>query len=457
MAINKKLIHFNKKSDFESEVAKGNILNYSICFIADTKEIYTHGNYYSQVSEAPIDGQKYIRVDGAWYVLSTSSSSTDGLMSSSDKTKLDGIESGAQKNTVLGVKGNSESSYRTGNINITKTNIGLGNIDNTSDLSKPISTATQKALDGKVDKIAGKGLSTEDFTGAYKTVLDNLPTNYAPLVDGLVPAANLPSYVDDVIEAKSKNKFPTTGESGKIQVALDTNLTYRWGGTEYVEISKSLALGETANTAYAGNKGAANATAIATHTGNTNNPHSVTKSQVGLGNVDNTSDLNKPVSTAQQTALDKKVDKVTGYGLSKNDFTDTLKNKLDGIAKGAQVNSITGVKGSSEGTYRTGNVSISASNIGLGNVNNTSDADKPISTAQQTALDKKVDKVSGKGLSTNDYTTNEKTKLAGIESGANKTVIDSALSSTSTNPVQNKIVKTSIDEINTKISWKTIE
>ena len=92
MAINKKLIHFNKKSDFESEVAKGNILNYSICFIADTKEIYTHGNYYSQVSEAPIDGQKYIRVDGAWYVLSTSSSSTDGLMSSSDKTKLDGIE-----------------------------------------------------------------------------------------------------------------------------------------------------------------------------------------------------------------------------------------------------------------------------------------------------------------------------------------------------------------------------
>lgn len=171
MAINKKLIHFNKKSDFESEVAKGNILNYSICFIADTKEIYTHGNYYSQVSEAPIDGQKYIRVDGAWYVLSTSSSSTDGLMSSSDKTKLDGIESGAQKNTVLGVKGNSESSYRTGNINITKANIGLGNVDNTSDLNKPISTATQSALDGKVDKVSGKQLSTNDYTTAEKNKL----------------------------------------------------------------------------------------------------------------------------------------------------------------------------------------------------------------------------------------------------------------------------------------------
>ena len=73
------------------------------------------------------------------------------------------------------------------------------------------------------------------------------------------------------------------------------------------------------------------------------------------------------------------------------------------------------------------------------------------------ALGNKVDKVAGKGLSTNDYTTDEKTKLSGIEAGANKTIVDSALSSASTNPVQNKIIKASIDEINTRISWKTIE
>lgn len=73
------------------------------------------------------------------------------------------------------------------------------------------------------------------------------------------------------------------------------------------------------------------------------------------------------------------------------------------------------------------------------------------------ALGNKVDKVTGKGLSTNDYTTDEKTKLSGIEAGANKTIVDSALSSASTNPVQNKIIKASIDEINTRISWKTIE
>lgn len=52
---------------------------------------------------------------------------------------------------------------------------------------------------------------------------------------------------------------------------------------------------------------------------------------IGLGNVDNTSDANKPVSTAQQTALNKKVDKVTGKGLSTNDYTDEDKEKLDGI------------------------------------------------------------------------------------------------------------------------------
>ena len=59
-------------------------------------------------------------------------------------------------------------------------------------------------------------------------------------------------------------------------------------------------------------------------------------------------------------------------------------------------------------------------------------------------LDKKVDKVSGKGLSTNDYTTAEKNKLAGIANGANKTTVDSALSSTSTNPVQNKVINSAL-------------
>ena len=74
---------------------------------------------------------------------------------------------------------------------------------------------------------------------------------------GLVPSSQLPSYVDDVLEYPSPGDFPSTGEEGKIYVTKDTNLTYRWSGTGYVEISKSLALGETSSTAYRGDRGKA--------------------------------------------------------------------------------------------------------------------------------------------------------------------------------------------------------
>lgn len=81
--------------------------------------------------------------------------------------------------------------------------------------------------------------------------------------NGHVPSSQLPSFVDDVIEAANKAALPETGEAGKIYVTLDDNLTYRWSSTQYVEISQSLALGETSSTAYAGDKGKANADAIA--------------------------------------------------------------------------------------------------------------------------------------------------------------------------------------------------
>lgn len=90
---------------------------------------------------------------------------------------------------------------------------------------------------------------------------------------------------------------------------------------------------------------------------------------------------------ANITDLDNKVDKVSGKGLSTNDYTTAEKDKLAGIEENAQKNTITGVKGSSESTYRTGDVNITKANIGLSNVNNTSDANKPVSTAQQTAID----------------------------------------------------------------------
>lgn len=102
---------------------------------------------------------------------SAATTSAPGLMSAADKAKLDGIETGAQENTVTGVKGSNEAEYRTGNVSITKGNVGLGNVDNTADADKPISTAAQTALDNKVDKITGKGLSEANFTDVEKTKL----------------------------------------------------------------------------------------------------------------------------------------------------------------------------------------------------------------------------------------------------------------------------------------------
>lgn len=81
----------------------------------------------------------------------------------------------------------------------------------------------------------------------------------APLENGMIPAALLPSYVDDVIEAASFDRLPPRGETGKIYVTLDENRQYRWSGSAYVEVSKSVSLGETASSAYPGDKGKKNA------------------------------------------------------------------------------------------------------------------------------------------------------------------------------------------------------
>ena len=75
----------------------------------------------------------------------------------------------------------------------------------------------------------------------------------------------------------------------------------------------------------------------------------------------------------------------------------------------------------------------------------------------QALLDSKVDKVSGKGLSTNDYTNEEKTKLAGIAQGATNVIVDSNLSTSSTNPVQNKVVAAELNKLNNLVGSTSVK
>lgn len=153
-----------------------------------------------------------------------------------------------------------------------------------------------------------------------------------------------------------------------------------------------------------------------------------------------------------------KVDREDGKGLSANDFTNAEKAKLEGIAAqatrnatdaqlrdrtthtGAQaISTITGLQAAldarapKENPTFTGTVSgISKAMVGLPNVDNTADVDKPVSTAQQAALANKVDKVAGKGLSTEDFTSAEKAKLEGVAAQATKNATDAQLRDRST-------------------------
>lgn len=135
----------------------------------------------------------------------------------------------------------------------------IDRIENKFDgVTDKLEEALQKEIE---DRKAGDTTITNSLNAFIST--KGQPGGLAELDStGKVPAAQLPSYVDDVLEFSTKDQFPQIGETGKIYVAKDTNLTYRWTGTQYLEISQSLALGETPSTAYPGDKGKANRDAL---------------------------------------------------------------------------------------------------------------------------------------------------------------------------------------------------
>ncbi len=147
-----------------------------------------------------------------------------------------------------------------------------------SGLTTTTKTSILAAINELVTSLSGKQ-STLTYT-PENTAVKGAANGYCPLDSGAkVPAAHLPSYVDDVLEYDNLAEFfPTTGETGKIYVAKDTNIIYRWSGTGYVEISASLALGETSATAYRGDRGKAayDHSQLTAH-----NPHNTTFAQLG--------------------------------------------------------------------------------------------------------------------------------------------------------------------------------
>ena len=161
----------------------------------------------------------------------------------------------------------------------------------------PVPAQVAEALDELAARESGGGGAVESVNGATGVVVLDAADVGAVAVDlvgavdgvaeldgtGRVPAAQLPAYVDDTVEAANFAALPGTGETGKIYVTLDNNLTYRWSGSVYVEISASLALGETSSTAYRGDRGK---TAYDHSQVTTGNPHGTTAGDITSGTFD---------------------------------------------------------------------------------------------------------------------------------------------------------------------------
>ena len=226
---------------------------------------------------------KTISATDTTYVDATTS--TSGLMSATDKTKLDGVATGAQVNTIetIKVNGNALTPDTNKAVLISTSNFFIDSLDTTqntfnaitesidrasmsiyssgeNDISISVSDSSHNMLTRHLatsNDIRALETKTEDLKNSkLDTSLKGAANGVAELdANGKVLTSQLPSFVDDVIEAENFAALPNEGETGKIYVTLDDNKTYRWSGSAYVEISASLALGETDSTAYRGDRG----------------------------------------------------------------------------------------------------------------------------------------------------------------------------------------------------------
>lgn len=213
---------------------------------------------------------------------------------------------------------------------------------------------------------------------------------------GIIPSAQLPSYVDDVIEVDTFSNLPGIGESGKIYIVQDTNLTYRWSGTDYVEISKSLALGETSSTAYPGDKGKATTDKL------NRIPDKLITDTVNVNQSTTEAVLNFTTYRQEAQQIGRNTLTITSATTSQAGLMSSSdKTKLNGLKDQAGITSDINAVQTNLETHinnKSNPHEVTKDQVGLGNVDNTSDANKPISNATQTALNGKFSATDGNAL-----------------------------------------------------------
>lgn len=445
--------------------------------------IGTQEEYESEVSDIPVDTVIVITDDGGTVIEinyaditnkpqingitleSNKTSAQLGLVSaetgkglstndytSAEKSKLAGIAAGAQENLIENITVN-----------------GVAQLINNKTVALTVMTNT-------VDDLVNYYTKSETYT---QTEVDNLisaiPKFAIKVVDAL-PTTDISAttvYLLRTSETETGNLY-----TEYIYAEVSTG-TYQWEelGTQTIDLSDYVTT-EDLNTTLAGY---VTTTALAT-------------------------ELAKYTDTTTLSGLlNNKVDKVAGKGLSTNDYTDDEKNKLAGVASGAEANvqsdwnetdnsSDAFIKNKPTlGTAAAKDVPVSgnasttqvvmgndtrltdarnaadvsawakadtkptytASEVGLGNVVNTGDSATPVANGTTkfttggayTELAKKVDKVDGKGLSANDYTTAEKTKLNGIAAGAQVNVLEKVSVNGTEQTITNKGVDITVPEV----------
>ena len=435
------------------------------------------------------------------------------------KDQLDGLGEGISQEDIEAAtthRNNVQNPH-----SVTKAQVGLGNVNNTSDSDKPISDSTQLALSNKIDKDGTKVLSDYNFDSALKDKLDL----YSPTMDKDASQIKLVVYTEpvttDAIHSGDNVSIAIGKLERKIDIANstsgDTNVNSDWNEIDINNASYILnkpttitaqqsqaiidlasashshtnssildllgviggklhydgtAVNDTVDTVIIdgfGSDSIVNAssannarllkidlnnlsqdvTALMSHRDLVSNPHSVTKSQVGLSNVNNTSDLDKPISTSTSNALNDKVDKDGSKVLSENNFTNELLTKVNALSDGTGEsiiltgydkalnngeltatdsvntafgrveNRLVGLEDNSDHHTLINNPhSVTKEQVGLGNVDNTSDLNKPVSTATATKLDLKIDKDGEKVLSDNNFSDIYQARLNSVSNGA---------------------------------------
>ena len=284
--------------------------------------------------------------------------------------------------------------------------------------------------------------------------------DYVQTVDGIIPSSILPSYVDDVLEYSDQSKFPNPGDNGKIYVDTSTNLTYRWGGSGYVEISKSLALGTTSTTAYRGDHGLL----AYQHISKIGNPHGLTLGDLSITidaeTINYLSGLTENINSALAKKLDLIGGELTGFLLLHKDPTQNMhaatKHYVDLMIDGISVTvtqNVTQIKDLSEDLGEYGRL------LGV-QADTLTEVQNDITGLQQTtsehteafsAINQTIDNINSTISETRDSITTVETNLSKDIEDANSE-IETLKTTTETHTQNISEINQSVDGIRTSVS-----